>query len=224
MNHIIGGKILVMSALLACVCIALTGTAAADNLLPCRQECTGNSTAGYYGQGMMGGYAGYGGYGMMNAGGAQMMESVEIDAMGGPMHDEMQGLVTNMITGNLSSADRSRMLEIMNKYPGASNMMLTRRMGGYGTGTGGYPGMTGGDGRCYGMTGGYGTGADDYRGMMGGYGPYSGTQGGYGMTGGGFLWVLCMLSFVLFFLVWLVAGVLLVLWLLRQVQKEKIPS
>jgi hypothetical protein len=222
MNHATGGKILVMSALLACVCIALIGTAAADNLLPCQQGGACNATAGYYGPGMMGRYAGYGGYGMMNAGGAQMMESVEVDAMGGPMHDEMQGLVANMMAGNLSSADRSRMVEIMNKYPGASNMMLTRRMGGYGTGSGGYPGMMGSNGQYYGMTGGYGTGADDYRGMMGGYGPYSGTPGGAGMTGGGFLWVLCMLFAALFSIV--VAGILLVIWLLRQLQKEKTPS
>jgi hypothetical protein len=149
------------------------------------------------------------------------MESVEVDAMGSPMHDEMQGLVTNMMTGNLSSAERSRMVEIMGKYPGASNMMLTRRMGGYGTG--GYPGITGSNGRYYGMAGGYGTGEGGYPGMMGGYGPYSGTTAGTGMMGGG-LGIICMLFAALFYLVWLVAGILLVIWLYRQLQKDKVPS
>jgi hypothetical protein len=223
MKHANGGKILVMGALLACACIALIGTVAADDLSCCQQTGAGNATTGYYGPGMMGGFAGSGGYGMMNADRAQMMESVEVTAMGGPMHDEMQGLVTNMMAGNLSSADRSRMVDIMNKYPGASNMMLTRRMGGCGTGTGGYPGVTGSDGRYCGMTGEYGTGAGRYPGMMGGYGPYAGTTGGAGMMGGG-LWILCMLFAALFSIVWLVAGILLIIWLSRQLQKDKSPS
>lgn len=216
------GKILVMTALLACICIALTGTVAADNLLPCQQAGTCNTTAGYYGPGMMGGYAGNGGYGMMNTGGAQMMESVEVTAMGSPVHDEMQGLVTSMIAGNLSSAERSRMIEIMDKYPGASNMMLTRRMGGYGIGTGGYQGVTCTHGEC-GVPGRYGTGAGEYQGMMGGYGPYAVTTAGTGMMGGG-VWILCMLFAVLFSIVWLVAGILLILWLVRQLQKDTSPS
>lgn len=216
-------KALVMSALLVLVSIALVGTVAADDLLPCQQWGTCNATAGYYGPGgMMGGYAGYGGYGMMGPGGADMMESVEVAAMGRPAHDEMQGFVTNMMAGNLSSADQARMVEIMNTYPGGSNMMLTRRMGGYETGAGGYPGMTG-NGVFYGRAGDYGTGAGRYAGMMDGYGPYSGTPGGAGLMGGG-LWVLFMLFAALFAIVWLVAGILLVIWLLRQLQKDKSPS
>ncbi|MFA5267173.1 MAG: hypothetical protein WC379_04310 [Methanoregula sp.] len=225
MKHFTGSKwkILVMSALLASVCIALIGIVAADDLLPCQQWGTCNATVGYYGPGMMGGNAGYGGYGMINTGRAQMMESIEVDAMGSPVHEEMQGLVTNMMTGNLSSAERSRIVEIMDKYPGASNMMLTRRMGGYGTGTGGYPGITGNNGRYGGMAGGYGIGEGGYPGMMGGYGPYSGTTAGTGMMGGG-VWILFMLVAALFSIVWLVAGILLVIWLLRQLQKDKVPS
>jgi len=216
-------KLPVMGVLLALACIALAGIVAADDLLPCQQGCAGNATAGYYGPGMMGGYTGYGGYGMMGPGGAERMESFEITAMGRPVHDEMQGYMAKMMTGNLSSTDQARMLEIMDKYPGASNMMLIRRMGGYGTGTGGYPCVTGSDGRYCGMTGEYGTGAGRYPGMMGGYGPYTGITGEAGMMGGG-LWILCMLFAALFAFVWLVAGILLVAWLLRQLQKDKSPS
>jgi hypothetical protein len=189
-------KVLVMSALVVLVSMALVGTVGANgnDLMPCQLQETCNGTAGYYGPGMMGGY-GYG-YGMMNTSAAQVMESIEVSAMGSQMHEEMEGLVEKMMAGNLSSADQSRLVEIMNTYPGASNMMMTRRFGGYGPNAGGYPGM------------------------MGTYGPY---YGGAGMMNEGFMVVGIILA-GLFYLVWLVAGILLIFWLVRQSGKDKVHS
>jgi|GEM_PF-3486466 len=161
---------------------------------------------GGYGSGT-GGYAGMmGSAGMMSAGSAQMMQSVEVSAMGQSMHDEMQGLVTKMMAGSLSSTDQARMVEIMNKYPGGSNMMMTRMMGGTGQGGSGYPGMMG-------------TNGQNYYGMMGTGGVYSGAgmmDAGL-MTGGSIL-------IVLFFLVWLIVGILAIIWFVKQLQKDKIQS
>ncbi|MEN6396498.1 MAG: hypothetical protein ABFC78_08455 [Methanoregula sp.] len=147
------------------------------------------------------------GGGMIGTAGAQMMESVEVNAMGQPMHDEMQGLVAKMMAGNIDSSDQARMVEIMNKYPGASNMMMTRMMGGTGQGWSGYSGRMG--------TG----GAYSSAGMMGGYG----TTGGAGMMNTGFMSLGAILV-VLFFVVWLVVGILAIIWLIKQLQKDKIPS
>lgn len=161
----------------------------------CRQLAAGNGTIFY-------------GPGMMSAGGAQMTESVEVNAMGGPMHEEMQGLVTKMMTGSLSSTDQARMVEIMNKYPGASNMMMTRMMGGNGQGWSGYPGMMGSYGQNYGMMG--TGGVYSSAGMMGGAGMMDAGL----MTGGSIL-------IVLFFVVWLVVGILAIIWFIKQLQKDK---
>ncbi|MFA4876422.1 MAG: hypothetical protein WC586_03340 [Methanoregula sp.] len=124
------------------------GTVAADS--------PATDGAGFY-PGMMYGYgnAGYGnagyGYGMMGSGGVRMMESVEIRAMGNVTHAEMQNLVTKMMAGSLDTAGQQRMVELMNQYPGPSNMMMSRMTGGYGAGQYGYQGMMGGYGQQYGM-------------------------------------------------------------------------
>lgn len=196
------GRGLIIGILVVLISFALVGTvAAADTLTPdphghdnttataaqtgasgaavpdhdmmdtCQRMMANNSMSGS----MMGAR------GMMSPGSAQMMESVEVNAMGGPMHDEMQGLVTKMMAGSISSKDQVRMVEIMNKYPGASNMMMTRMMG----------------------TGGVYSSA----GMM---------DAGL-MTGGSIL-------IVLFFIVWLIVGILAIIWLIKQLQKDKIPS
>ncbi len=184
-----------MAVLVVLVSLVAVGTAAADYDMMdnCRQLAAGNGTTGY-------------GTGMMGTAGAQMMESVEVNAMGQPMHDEMQGLVTKMMAGNIDSSDQARMIEIMNKYPGASNMMMTRMMGGTGQGWSGYPGM---------MAAG---GAYSRAGMMGDYG-----TGGAGMMNTGFM-SLGVILVVLFFVVWLVVGILAIIWLIKQLQKEKIPA
>ena len=175
-------RAIVVSILMALIFLGIVGTVAADYDMMdnCRQLAAGNGTSGYW-------------PGMMGAGGVQMMESVEINAMGGPMHDEMQGLVTKMMAGSLSATDQARMIDIMNKYPGASNMMMTRMMGGTGLGGSGY------------------------QGMMGGYG----TTGAAGMMNTGFM-SLGVILVVLFFVVWLIAGILLIIWLVKQLQKDKI--
>lgn len=186
--------VFLMAVLVVMVSLVAVGTAAADYDMMdnCRQLAAGNGTT-WYGPGMMG------------AGSAQMMESVEVNAMGQPMHDEMQGLVTKMMAGSIGSSDQARMVEIMNKYPGASNMMMTRMIGGNGQDWTGYPGMMGSNGQNYGMMGGYGA------------------TGGAGMMNGGFM-SLGVILVVLFFVVWLVVGILAIIWLIKQLQKDKIPS
>lgn len=166
----------VVSILMVLISLGMVGIVAADNdtMDCCRQLAVGNETAGYW-------------PGMMGSTGVQMMESVEVSAMGNEMHDEMQGLVTKMIAGNLSSSDQARMVEIMNRYPGASNMMVTR--------------MTGGT-------------------VQGGWSGYQGMMGGAGMMGSGFM-VLGVSLAVLFYVVWLAVGILLIIWLVTQLQKEK---
>ncbi|MFA4826156.1 MAG: hypothetical protein WC593_13470 [Methanoregula sp.] len=167
--------------------------------------------AGFY-PGMMYGYgnAGYGnaGYGMMGSGGVKMMESVEIRAMGNTTHAEMQDLVTRMMAGSLDTAGQQRMVELMNQYPGPSNMMVSRLAVGYGSTTGGYPGMMGGYGQ-------YG-----YPGMMGG--GYGQNYGMMGMMNSGLMWLGYLLA-ILLFIVWLVVGILLVIWLHRQLRPEQKP-
>jgi len=183
------GRALVMGILVFLISPVMVGTVAADNDMTdiCRQLAAGNGTTLYGRPGMMGGY------GMMGSGGAQMMEAVEVSAMGNNMHDEMQGLVTKMMAGSLSSSDQARMVEIMNTYPGASNMMITRMTGNTGQGWSGYPGM------------------------MGGCGAISGA----GMMNAGFM-SLGVILVVLFFVVWLVVGILLIIWLIRQLRKDTI--
>jgi hypothetical protein len=179
-----------------CAGTSCINTSASDMMETCEQMM-GNTS-------MMSGTM-MGGSGMMNTGSVQMMESVEVTAMGGPMHDEMQGLVTKMMAGSLSSSDQSRMIEIMNKYPGASNMMMTRMIGGNGQGWSGCQSMmgTGGVNNCAGIMGGYGA------------------TGGAGMMNSGFM-SLGVVLVVLFFVVWLVVGILLIIWLINHLQKDKI--
>jgi hypothetical protein len=186
-----GIRILFLCVLTALV--AAAGTAAApDGVYPCEWGDTGNFTAGCYGPGMMGGY----GYSIMTARGEEMMEAVESGAMGGVVHDEMEDLMAKMMAGNLSAAEQSRMLAIMDQYPAASDMMFVRMSGGYGPA-------------------GYG--------MMGGYGPAYSLTGGTGMMDFGLMSVGALL-FILFFIVWLVAGILLVIWLLQQLKAGKAAS
>jgi len=52
---------------------------------------------------------------------------------------------------------------------------------------------------------------------MGGYG----TTGAAGMMNTGFM-SLGVILVVLFFVVWLIAGILLIIWLVKQLQKDKI--
>lgn len=219
---------LILGILVVLVSLAFVGTAAAaDTLTPDPHGHDGTTAQGTLVAGssvpdndvmetceqmmgntswVSGGMMGRGG--MMSAGSARMMESVEVNAMGGPMHDEMQGLVTRMMAGSLSSTDQARMVEIMNKYPGASNMMMTRMMGGNGQGWSGYPGMMGSYGQNYGMMG--TGGVYSSAGMMGGAGMMDAGL----MTGGSIL-------IVLFFVVWLVVGILAIIWFVKQFQKDK---
>jgi hypothetical protein len=138
---------------------------------------------------------------MMGSKGTQMMQSVEVNAMGPDMHNEMQGLVAKMAMGTLSSSEQTRVVEIMNKYPGPSNMMMTRMMGS----TRGIGSWSTGQGM---MATGVVSGGTD---MMGG----SGMMNSGFMTGGSVL-------IALFFVVWLVVGILLIIFLVKKLQKSNL--
>jgi hypothetical protein len=106
------------------------------------------------------------------------------------------------------------MVEILNQYPGASTMMMTR--------------MAGGSGQ-FRPAAGYGPGGNGY-GMMGGYEPDTGYGPGFMMGGqypgasglmNPFLFAFCILIFGIFYSVWLAAGILVIVWILRQLQKER---
>jgi hypothetical protein len=84
-------------------------------------------------------------------------------------------------------------------------------MYGYGynqTDINGYPGMMYGYGYNQ-------TGVNGYPGMMYGYGWGSGGMMGWG------LWIFCAVLGILVLIVWLVVGVLLILWLIRQLGRDK---
>jgi hypothetical protein len=73
-----------------------------------------------------------------------------------------------------------------------------------------------------GMMGGIGYGGAGY-GVVGGYGPGYGMMDDAGITAYGFMPVVGIF-FILFLIVWLIAGILLVFWLIRQLQAGKPPS
>lgn len=200
MNQIRRGTKPALIILLALVSVALIGTVVAQDRYQasCPQDgaCNGSGYYGY-GPGMMGGYYGYG---MMGYGDPQSIIDVETGIMGTPIHNEMEELTAKMLARNLTPADQNRMIAIMKEYPGPSNMMMTRMMGGYGA--------------AYASSDGINPGSWGHPGMMG-YG-----TPGYGMMNGGLL-ALMMIICALFILVWLIAGILLIIWLVKQLRKER---
>ena len=58
-----------------------------------------------------------------------MMRSLEDQALGGELHEEMEGLMVKMMSGALSVAEANRMVELMDEYPGPQAMMMGRMMG-----------------------------------------------------------------------------------------------
>ena len=116
--------------------------------------------------------------------GPGMMTRVEERALGDDIHEEMEDLMEKMMAGNLTDAEESRLVTLMNEYPGPYGTMLSRMM--YGSWP---PGV-------YSTSGGW-----MYT-MMGG-------------TVGLALWTLGILTF-LNLIVWLVAGVFFIRWLVGQ--------
>lgn len=65
-----------------------------------------------------------------------MMQQVEDRALGDELHEEMESLMTKMMSGELSQGETDRMVELMNQYPGPGSMMMGRimNMGMFGSG------------------------------------------------------------------------------------------
>ncbi|MEK7138952.1 MAG: hypothetical protein AAB799_02110 [Patescibacteria group bacterium] len=67
---------------------------------------------------------------MMNLGdiktGPQMMQYVEESVLGSNAHEEMEQLMTKMISGEMTQEEASKMIELMNQYPGPYGMMMVR--------------------------------------------------------------------------------------------------
>lgn len=54
------------------------------------------------------------------------MQYLEDRALGNELHEEMEGLMAKMMSGDLSEAEADRLLSFMNKYPGPMSMMMNR--------------------------------------------------------------------------------------------------
>lgn len=124
-----------------------------------------------------------------------MMREIEDKALGNELHEEMEGLMTKMMSGAMTEQESERMLELMNNYPGPNGMMMGRMMATQGMA--GFPAGTT-------------TGATT--GMMNGYGMMS--RGALAVMGfwGWFIIVL--------YIVWTLVGVLAVLWLWGQIKNK----
>lgn len=58
-----------------------------------------------------------------------MMQQVEDQALGDDLHEEMEDLMTKMMSGTLTQTEEDRIIELMNEYPGPGSMMMGRMMG-----------------------------------------------------------------------------------------------
>jgi len=58
-----------------------------------------------------------------------MMQQIEDRALGDKLHEEMEGLMVNMMSGNLTEIQANRVSELINQYPGMGALMLSRLMG-----------------------------------------------------------------------------------------------
>ena len=131
--------------------------------------------------------------------GPEMMKYVEEGVLGDELHEEMEWLMTKMMSGEMAQEEAKRMIELMGQYPGPYGMMMVRlgastelsRMSSPQVNQSGWNMMSG------------------WNGMMG---P---GQVGFGW-GGLWFWV-----FTLSWLVWTAAGVLLVVWLFRKLFSSK---
>lgn len=61
--------------------------------------------------------------------GFMMMQQIEDGVLGDELHEEMEGLMTKMMAGNLSQIEMGRIVELMDQYPGVGSMMMGRMTG-----------------------------------------------------------------------------------------------
>ncbi|PIT92453.1 MAG: hypothetical protein COU08_02365 [Candidatus Harrisonbacteria bacterium CG10_big_fil_rev_8_21_14_0_10_42_17] len=55
-----------------------------------------------------------------------MIQTIEDEALGDDLREEMENLMEKMITGTMTEEEQSRMLELMNQYPGPHGIMMNR--------------------------------------------------------------------------------------------------
>jgi hypothetical protein len=60
--------------------------------------------------------------------GFDMMRSLEDQALGDELHEEMEDLMVKMMSGIMTEAESERMILLMNEYPGPQAMMMNRMM------------------------------------------------------------------------------------------------
>lgn len=122
-----------------------------------------------------------------------IMRYIEDQAVGGEAHEEMEDLMVKMLSGAMTQEEAQRMVELMDEYPGAGGMMSSRMMG---------MGMMGGGMLARQSLGDGGMGTNF--GMMPGFG-FMGTSG---------------ILFWLISLVWLVVGILAIVWFIKKISKQ----
>lgn len=147
------------------------------------------------------GYTGYYGPGMMNGQqtgpgfmGPGMMGEVEQQALGNATYQEIQSLMLRMMSGTLNQTERARLVQLMDDHPGPYGMMMSQMMAGQGYYGSGYA--------CS---------------MMGGSTGPCGT----GLSGGMIGWMIGgMVLIGLLVIVWIIAGILLIVYLWRAISKK----
>ncbi|MDD1719956.1 MAG: hypothetical protein LUQ25_07855 [Methanoregulaceae archaeon] len=136
--------------------------------------------------------------------GPGMVGTIEERAIGIQAHEEMEDLMEKMMRGTLNETEQERLITFMNERPGPYGMMVSRMMGGWAQGEGACCQQYGTTGTGYGMRG-YGSG------MMG--------DG----SGAPVIWAagLGFLAFAgIVLLVWLVVGVLLIIFLWKRISEK----
>ncbi|PJE50729.1 MAG: hypothetical protein COV29_03270 [Candidatus Yanofskybacteria bacterium CG10_big_fil_rev_8_21_14_0_10_36_16] len=113
--------------------------------------------------------------------GYNMMRYVEDQAVGDEIHEEMEDLMTKMMSGTMTEEEADRMVELMDEYPGPHGMMMGRFMN-----------------------------SDDY-----GDGWNMMSRGHHWGLGGFWFSLMCVIH-----LVWLVVGVLAIVWLWKNINKK----
>lgn len=58
--------------------------------------------------------------------GPQMMQYIEDQALGEDLHEEMEELMVNMMSGSLTQEDAARLTQLMDEHPGPYATMMNR--------------------------------------------------------------------------------------------------
>lgn len=59
----------------------------------------------------------------------EMIQFIEDKALGEELHEEMEGLMVRMMSGNLTEVEAERTIELMEEYPAPHSMMMNRLTG-----------------------------------------------------------------------------------------------